>query len=114
MSNSPGPGQGTDISTGTSFADGRGHFMIGGEYHFNNGTGLFNDRRDWGLRNVSTVNFGAGRAAGLPASLVTDNVLFGTLTPGGLITPTAASNPAALRNLQFVVADGCQQIYVPS
>lgn len=88
---------------GTRFADGRGRFVIGGEFSRNEGTGLFNDKRPWGLRNVSTVSFGAGRPAGLPAALVTDNVLFGTLTPGGLITPTAAGNPAGLRNLQFVI-----------
>jgi len=88
---------------GTSFAGDRGHFIIGGEFDDNDGTGLFNDKRPWGRRNVSSVRFGNGRAANLPTNLVTDNVLFGTLTPGGLITPTVASNPAALRNLQFVV-----------
>lgn len=90
------------LAAGTSFANGRGHVVVGGEFNSNAGTGLFNDQRDWGRRNVSTVTFGAGRAAGLPASLVAEGVLFGTLTTGGLITPTVSTNPVALRNLQFV------------
>ena len=98
---------------GTKFADGRGRFILGGEVSINDGTALFNDKRPWGLRNVSTVTFGAGRAAGLPANLVTDNVLFGTLTPGGLITPTAAGNPAGLRNLQFVIGPNGQPTTAP-
>jgi len=95
------------LAFGTPFADGRGRFVIGGEYGSNDGTGLFNDKRPWGRRNVANVNLGAGRAAGLPAVLIAEDVTFGMLTPGGLISPTAANNPAALRNLQFVVgADG--------
>lgn len=90
-------------AAGTSFAGGRGHFVIGGEFNKNNGTDLFNDKRDWGTRNVSSVTLPANRAAGLPANLIAENVTFGMLTPGGLISPTAAGNPAALRNLQFVV-----------
>lgn len=86
---------------GLSFADGRGHIVIGGEYGDNEGTGLFNDRRGWGRRNVSSLTLPANRAPDLPANLIAENVGFGTLTTGGLIT-TAASNPAALRNLQFV------------
>lgn len=54
-------------------------------------------------RNVSSVTLPNSRAAGLPANLITDDVIFGMLTTGGLISPTAAGNPAALRNLQFVV-----------
>lgn len=98
---------------GTQFADGRGRFIMGGEVSVNEGTALFNDRRPWGLRNVSTVSFGAGRPAGLPANLVAEPVLFGTLTPGGLITPTAASNPAGLRNLQFVIGANGQPTTAP-
>jgi len=98
---------------GTQFADGRGRFIMGGEMSMNEGTALFNDRSPWGLRNVSTVSFGAGRPAGLPANLVAENVLFGTLTPGGLITPTAASNPAGLRNLQFVIGANGQPTTAP-
>lgn len=90
------------LAAGTSFADGRGHIVVGGEYHRNTGTDIFNTTRPWGARNVALVSLPANRAAGLPANLITDNVIFGTLTPGGLITPTVASNPAALRNLQFV------------
>lgn len=91
------------LAGGTAFAGGRGHVVLAGEFNNNDGTGLFNDDRDWGRRNVGTVALGTARPAGLPANLVADNVLFGTLTTGGLITPTATSNPAALRNLQFVV-----------
>lgn len=91
------------VAAGTSFAGGRGHFVIGGEYDHNDGTGLFNDRRAWGRENVTSLSFGTNRPAGIPASLIAPNVEFGMLTPGGLIAPTVATNPAALRNLQFVV-----------
>ncbi|MEN3747038.1 TonB-dependent receptor [Sphingomonas sp. HF-S3] len=91
------------LAGGTPFAGGRGHVVVAGEFSQNDGTGLFNDERDWGRRNVSTVALSGSRPAGLPANLVTDDVIFGTLTTGGLIAPNVASNPAALRNLQFVV-----------
>jgi iron complex outermembrane receptor protein len=90
------------LAGGTAFAADRGHLVVGFEYNRNTGTGLFNTEREWGRRNTGLVSLPANRAAGLPASLVADNVLFGTLTPGGLITPSVASNPVALRNLQFV------------
>ncbi|MBO9581884.1 MAG: TonB-dependent receptor [Sphingobium sp.] len=90
------------LAGGTSFAGGRGHIVIGGEYNRNDGTGLFNDLRPWGRRNVSSVSLPTNRASTLPANLITDNVVFGMLTTGGLISPTATNNPAALRNLQFV------------
>lgn len=91
------------LAGGTGFNDDRGHLVIGFEYNRNTGTGLFNTEREWGRRNVGLVTLTANRPAGLPSALVADNVLFGTLTTGGLITPTVSSNPAALRNLQFVV-----------
>ncbi|MCW2380652.1 MULTISPECIES: TonB-dependent receptor plug domain-containing protein [unclassified Sphingobium] len=91
------------LAFGTHFAGGRGRFVIGGEYGSNDGTDLFNDKRPWGRRNVSSITLPTNRAAGLPANLITDDVIFGMLTTGGLISPTAATNPAALRNLQFVV-----------
>jgi len=91
------------LAAGTSFADGRGRIIAGGEIDLNGGTDLFNDKRAWGRRNVSVINLPANRAAGLPAALLTDNVIFGMLTSGGLIAPTVATNPPALRNLQFVV-----------
>lgn len=93
------------LAGGLSFADGRGHIVVGGEYGKNEGTGLVNDLRAWGRANVASVAFGANRAANLPANLIAGNVLWGTLTPGGLIANSAA-NPAALRNLQFVAGAG--------
>ncbi|KHL24129.1 hypothetical protein PK98_15225, partial [Croceibacterium mercuriale] len=95
------------LAGGTAFADGRGHLVLGAEYNRNTGTDLFNTKRDWGRRNAGLVSPPTNRAAGLAANLVADDVLFGTLTTGGLITPSVASNPVALRNLQFVAgADG--------
>lgn len=91
------------LAKGTSFAGGRGHFVIGGEYDKNDGTGTFNDKRAWGRSATTSVAFGAGRAAGTPANFIGSGIYYGTLTTGGLITPTVASNPAGLRNLQFVV-----------
>lgn len=92
----------TSVAAGTGFAGGRGHIVVGGEFNKNDGTDLFNDQREWGRRNVSSVTMPTNRAAGLPANLIVDNVAFGMLTTGGLIAPTVASNPAALRNLEFV------------
>ncbi len=91
------------LAAGTTFADGRGHIVVGGEYNKNKGTGLFNDLRDWGRLNVTSLSLPTTRTAGLPANLIAQNVGFGILTPGGLISPTAAGNPVALRNLKFVV-----------
>ncbi len=93
------------LAGGLSFADGRGHIVVGGEYGKNEGTGLFNDLRPWGRENVTSLTLPTNRAADLPANLIIGNVGFGTLTPGGLIT-NASSNPAALRNLQFVAGSG--------
>lgn len=90
------------LAGGTSFADGRGHIVVGGEYQHNEGTDVFNSKRAWGRQNAALVSLPTNRAAGLPANLVATNVTFGTLTTGGLITPTVASNPVGLRNLQFV------------
>lgn len=90
------------VAAGTAFDGERGHFVLGFEYNRNTGTDLFNTEREWGRRNASLVPVSGTRPAGVPANLVADNVLFGTLTTGGLITPTVSSNPAALRNLQFV------------
>lgn len=90
------------LAGGTSFAEGRGHVVVGFEYNSNEGTDDFNTRRAWGRRNVGLVSFSGTRPAGVPANLVADNIVFGTLTTGGLITPTASTNPVALRNLQFV------------
>ncbi|MGX7896987.1 TonB-dependent receptor domain-containing protein [Tsuneonella sp. HG222] len=101
------------LAWGTGFADGRGRFIVGGEFHHNDGTGLFNLDREWGRRNVSVVNLPTSRAAGLPAALLTDDVTFGMLTPGGLIVPNAAGNPAALRNLQFVIGPNGTATTVP-
>lgn len=101
------------LAWGGSFAGDRGRIIIGGEFHRNEGTDLFNNRREWGRRNATFVNFAAGtapRLAGLPAQNYFEDVTFGTLTPGGLISPAATlpnstvlANPAPLRNLQFVV-----------
>ncbi len=90
------------LAAGTAFDGDRGHFVIGFEYNDVKGTDVFNTKREWGRRNVGLVSLPTNRAAGLPANLVAENVLFGTLTPGGLITPSVTTNPAALRNLQFV------------
>lgn len=98
------------LAWGGRFADDRGRVIIGGEFHRNEGTDLFNDRRPWGRRNVMVVSLPAGRPAGFPANFLAENVTFGALTPGGLISPFATVpnspvllNPAGLRNLQFVV-----------
>jgi outer membrane receptor protein involved in Fe transport len=91
------------LAGGTDFAGGKGHIVAGGEYDNNGGTDIFNTRRAWGAESWDVLAVPSPRPAGVPANLISPHTLYATMTPGGLVTQ-AASNPAALRGLQFVPA----------
>jgi len=86
------------LAGGTSFAGGRGHVVVGGEYEDNKGVGDCYTRgwcaEDWAL--VSNPNRGTGPGGnGLPATIVAPGAKASTLAPGGVI----ASGPLA--GIQF-------------
>jgi outer membrane receptor protein involved in Fe transport len=89
------------LAGGTDFAGGKGHIVAGGEYDHNGGTDKFNTKRAWGAESWDVLAVPSPRPAGVPANLISSPTLFATMAPGGLVSQ-AASNPAALRGLQFV------------
>lgn len=93
------------LAGGTTFADGRGRIIAGGEYNDNSGVRNYYER-DWGREEVSAFAVPGTRAADVPANLIASGVRIGNMTSGGLIQ-NVATNPAALRGQQFVTnADG--------
>jgi outer membrane receptor protein involved in Fe transport len=88
--------QNVQLAYGRSFADGRGHFMIAGE--FDNAEGLGDCyTRDWCPTEQLIGNTPAG-AGGLPASIRGGPAGTGTLSSGGLIV----ANPGSpLRGIAF-------------
>lgn len=88
------------LAGGTTFADGRGRVIAGGEYNDNGGVRNYYER-DWGREEVSAFAVPGARAAGVPANLIASAVRIGNMTSGGLIQ-NAAANPAALRGRQFI------------
>jgi iron complex outermembrane recepter protein len=88
------------LAGGMPFADGRGHFVIGGEYDKQQGIGdCFT--RSWCQGGSVITNAGSGAVAGLPA-FVRSPVGGGFIAnPGGVITglTNPGPNTAAIRNL---------------
>lgn len=74
------------LAAGMSFADGRGHVVLGGEYDKDKGTGGCYTR-DFCANEVADIT-GAPGANGRPAHNITTGVHTSTSTPGGLITAT--------------------------
>jgi iron complex outermembrane receptor protein len=72
------------LAWGGSFAGGKGHVVVGGEYNKNTGTAIFNDEREWGRESYTNAPF-PNRAAGSPANIIANNGLVGNGTTGGLI-----------------------------
>ncbi len=70
---------------GRAFADGRGHFIIGGDFTLNNGTGLM-DSRDWGAKYPGVMSLPTNRPAGLPATIISNQVFTSAYNSNGLIT----------------------------
>jgi outer membrane receptor protein involved in Fe transport len=93
-------GDGNDIHValagGDSFAAGRGHFILGGEYERQDGIGdCFT--RPWCKGGAVVTNTGAGAVAGLPFQVRTDTGGGFQANPGGVINiinnGTAATAP---------------------
>jgi outer membrane receptor protein involved in Fe transport len=86
------------LAGGTSFADGKGHIIAGGEYDNNGGTSYYNDQRAWGQSSVASVAYST-RPAGVPANIILQggDAYFGSATTGGLIL-----TPGPLQGLAFV------------
>ncbi|MDB5459194.1 MAG: hypothetical protein JWO72_935, partial [Caulobacteraceae bacterium] len=60
------------LATGFTFADGRGHVVVGGDYSDNRGVGTI-DSRSW-TQSPALVAFGTPRATGVPAQGYLTNV----------------------------------------
>ncbi len=71
------------IGYGRSFADGKGHIIIGGDLSKNDPSG-FMSSRDWGRKQPGLVPLSA-RPAGVPAFVIADNAQY-YLSPGSLVT----------------------------
>lgn len=86
------------MAYGTSFAGGRGHFVIGGEYNDDGGTAAYNTARAWGRDAWNSAVLPLPRPAGTPSTVVGPyGNYFGTATSGGLILTAGA-----LQGLAFV------------
>ena len=88
-----------NAAIGKSFADGRGHILLSGEYAHKDG--IFQVDRDWnqlGYRPVA--NPAAAIAAGGPASLVVSGAGTWNTTPGGIIR-SQVGGTTSLRGIYF-------------
>jgi len=70
---------------GRSFAGGKGHFIIGGDFTHALGTGNMYSRA-WGQKEPGALSLPASRAVGLPATLISNNVQTAAYNASGLIT----------------------------
>jgi len=79
---------------GHSFADGKIHMIVGADWSKNDGVDSQYER-GWGRREPGVVGLPVGRAAGLPANLLTDYAQWSSMTTGGVV------NAGPLRGLAF-------------
>ncbi|WP_176593765.1 TonB-dependent receptor domain-containing protein [Sphingobium sp. EM0848] len=95
-----------ELSYGTSFAGGRGHFILSGEYHDDDGAGKATSR-DWFKGRKVIFNPGWTATNGQPRRIIRTGVGASNETSGGLITGPATvtvggvTRPNTLRNMQF-------------
>lgn len=92
---------------GKSFADGRGHILLSGEYAHRDG--IFNVDRDWnqlGYRTIANPNYTATN--GQPANLVVRGAGTWNSTPGGIIQ-SQVGGATALRGTYFGQGGVAQQ-----
>lgn len=88
-----------NAAIGKSFADGRGHILLSGEYAHKDG--IFQVDRDWNQLGYRTVaNTAAAIAAGGPASLVVSGAGTWNTTPGGIIR-SQVGGTTSLRGVYF-------------
>ncbi|HWJ69035.1 MAG TPA: TonB-dependent receptor [Sphingobium sp.] len=84
------------ITAGTSFADGRGRFVISGEYENNDGLADCYSARSWCAQERSIVGNTPAGTDGLPSSIITSNVHVSTMSPTGLINRSLGADGKAL------------------
>jgi outer membrane receptor protein involved in Fe transport len=92
-----------DISAGTPFAGGRGHFLISGEHAYEHG--IMNNPRPWGEMSYTVMNNpNYNGANGEPQILTATQTGLSNATRGGLIISCAgfAGNSCPLRGTQFL------------
>lgn len=78
-----------DISFGTGFADGRGHWLVSGEYNRVEGIDFLDrNKRKW-FRQANMLTFSSSTR---PQRIVAENVNTRTVAQGGVITSTALAN----------------------
>lgn len=91
-----------NLAYGKGFADGRGRFLLGGEYAKSKGVGTIYSR-DWGRiepgNSATPIAFGANRPAGTPAFGFLPNVEYATLTTGSVINAARTATGAAVTSL---------------
>ncbi|WOF43000.1 TonB-dependent receptor [Sphingopyxis indica] len=93
-----------ELSWGTRFAGGRGHFIVSGDYH-DDGSAGYVTSRDWfnSAKVVGNPAYAADHSQ--PKNLVVSGVGLGVATDGGLITATTkggvTSSSGPLVNTQF-------------
>ena len=94
------------LAYGSSFAGGRGHFIIGGDVTINDGVGTMY-ARDWGRLEPGAMSLPSTRAAGLPANLIANHVETSAYNAGGLIVSAGPLkgieflDNGQIRNFQF-------------
>jgi iron complex outermembrane receptor protein len=76
---------GISLAAGSSFSEGRGHIIIGGDFNDNKGVGTLYTR-EWGRKQPCLVSFGALAARGAsPAQGYGNNCTYSTQSDGALI-----------------------------
>lgn len=87
---------------GTAFAGGRGHLTIAGDYVRNDG--IYDVyTRDWGRQQYMILtNPFSTVANGQPRQIISPDVRYGTITPGGLIVGVTGGAPASLVGTEFL------------
>jgi outer membrane receptor protein involved in Fe transport len=93
------------LAGGGEFADGKGHFVVGGDYVQSDGVSSYLDR-PWGRRGDDIVSFPTNRPAGTPSRMFASGATYTGSPAGGLIIgPNADTNPAngadVLRGIGF-------------
>ena len=82
------------LAWGTNFANGRGNFVIGGDYVKSDGVHSFEDRA-WGRKYQEIVTFATARAAGVPSRIYASGVMFTNSLIGGEIVGVNADTTAS-------------------
>jgi len=89
------------LAYGGGFDEDRGHFVIAGEYQDNKGV-LHQRDRDWGRKQwgVVTNPLDTGPNDGIPAKIISENVVLGLGTPGGYL-PLVLGNDPSVAQIHF-------------